>query len=81
MTRSWFRLLIVFLLVTLAGLYLGVRHHSSWLAFSVGAISAVVTFISIAVVGNKLLAIVGIAGLIAASILNVWLRMRQRAGA
>ena len=70
-------LLVVFLLVTLIGLYLGVRHHGSWLAFSVGAISATLTFVTIFVAFNKLLAGVGIAGLIVASILNVWLRARR----
>ncbi|HEU5246013.1 MAG TPA: MerC domain-containing protein [Candidatus Udaeobacter sp.] len=68
-------LLVVFLLVTLIGLYLGIRHHCSWLAFVVGAISAIVIFIAVGMVRNELLAIVGIAGLIVASILNVWLRM------
>lgn len=68
-------LLVIFLLVTLIGLYLGIKHHCSWLAFVVGAISAIVIFIAVGVVSNKLLAIVGIAGLIVASILNVWLRM------
>ncbi len=71
-------LLIVFLLVTLVGLYLGIRHHRSWLAFGVGAISAIVIFIAVAVVSNKLLAIIGIGGLIVASIVNVWLRMSRR---
>jgi mercuric ion transport protein len=68
-------LLVVFLLVTLIGLYLGIRHYCSWLAFAVGAISAIVIFIAVGVVSNKLLAILGIAGLIVASVLNVWLRM------
>jgi len=72
-------LLIVFLLLTLVGLYLGVRHHGSWAAFSVGVISAILTFVSIVIAFNKLLAAIGIAGLIVASILNVWLRMRQSA--
>jgi mercuric ion transport protein len=67
-------LLVVFLLVTLIGLYLGIRHHCSWLAFAMGATSAIVIFIAVGVVSNKLLAIVGIAGLIVASMLNVWLR-------
>ncbi len=71
-----FPLLAVFLLVTLGGLYFGVRHHGSWLAFIVGAVSAAVTFIFIALAANKLLAGIGIAGLIAASLLNVRLRMR-----
>jgi mercuric ion transport protein len=70
-------LLIVFLLLTLVGLYLGVRHHGSWAAFSIGAISAILTFVSIVIAFNKLVAAIGIAGLIFASILNVWLRMRQ----
>src|SRR6266851_4831022 len=69
-------LLVVFLIVTLGGLYLGVRHHGSWLAFVVGLISAASVFIFIFVAFNKLLAGIGIAGLIAASVLNVWLRMR-----
>lgn len=72
-------LLAVFLIVTLSGLYLGVRHHSSWLAFGLGVLSAVMTFVFIVIAFNRLLAAVGIAGLIVASILNVWLRMRQRA--
>jgi len=71
-------LLIVFLLVALAGLYLGVRHHGSWLAFTVGALSAAMTFVFIVIAFNKLLAAVGIAGLIVSSLLNVWSRMRQR---
>jgi mercuric ion transport protein len=72
-------LLAVFLIVTLAGLYLDIRHHGSWLAFTVGALSAVMTFVFIVIAFNKPLAIVSIAGLIISSLLNVWLRMRQRA--
>jgi mercuric ion transport protein len=71
-------LLGISLLVTLAGLYLGVRHHGSWLAFITGAASAVALFIFMAVTMNKLLAYISIAGLVAASFLNVWLRMRRR---
>jgi mercuric ion transport protein len=70
-------LLIVFLLLTLVGLYLGVRHHGSWAAFSIGAISAILTFVSIVIAFNKLVAAIGIAGLIVASILNVCVRARQ----
>jgi mercuric ion transport protein len=72
-------LLALFLIVTLAGLFLGVRHHKRWLPFVVGAASAMLLFVSIVVARNKSLAYLGLAGLIAASILNVWLRMRQRA--
>jgi mercuric ion transport protein len=64
-------LLIVFLLMTLAGLYLGVRHHGSWLAFVIGLVSAASVFIFIYVAFNKVLAGVGIAGLVIASLLNV----------
>jgi mercuric ion transport protein len=72
-------LLALFLIVTLAGLFLGVRHHKRWLAFVIAAVSAMLLFVSIVVAFNKPLAYLGLAGLIAASILNVWLRMRQRA--
>ena len=69
-------LLVVFLIVTLVGLYLGVRHHGSWLAFLVGLISAASVFIFIFVTFNKVLALIGVVGLIAAGVLNVCLRMR-----
>jgi len=69
-------LLVVFLVVTLGGVYLGVRHHGSWLAFVIGLISAVSVFIFIFLTFNKVLAAVGVAGLIVTSMLNVWLRMR-----
>src|SRR6266852_4906866 len=55
-------LLIIFLVVTLGGLYLGVRHHGSWLAFLVGLISAASVFIFIFVTFNKVLAAIGVAG-------------------
>ncbi len=77
-----FPLLAFFLIVTLAGLYLGIRHHGSWLAFTMGALSAVMTLVFIAIAFNKPLAIVGIAGLIVSSLLNVWLRAnRNKIGA
>lgn len=69
-------LLALFLLVTLAGLYLGVRHHGSWFPFVVGLISAASVFIFIFVAFNKVLAGIGIAGLVAASVINVWQRAR-----
>ena len=72
-----FPLLGVFLILTLSGLYLGVRHHKRWLAFVVGAVSAVVLFVSIVIAFNKLIAYLGVGGLIAASALNVWLRARR----
>lgn len=70
-------LLILFLLVTLGGLYLGVRHHGSWLALIVGTTSAIATFVSIAVAGSKMIAGIGIAGLVVAGVLNVWLQSKK----
>jgi mercuric ion transport protein len=70
-------LLGISLLVTLAGLYLGVRHHGSWLAFVIGAASALALFIFMTVAMNKVFAYISIAGVVAASFLNVWLRIRR----
>jgi mercuric ion transport protein len=70
-------LLGISLLVTLAGLYLGVRQHGSWLAFVIGAASALALFIFMTVAMNKVLAYASIAGVVAASFLNVWLRIRR----
>jgi len=68
-------LLAVSLLVALGGLYLGVRHHGSWLAFSVGAISAAALLVSIWF--SAVLTGIAIAGLVVATGLNIWLKARQ----
>ncbi len=70
-------MLLVFLAVTLAGLYFGTRHHHEPWALVLGVISAIATFVFIGVVQNRILAGVSIAGLVIASVLNVWLRTRQ----
>lgn len=70
-------LLIAFLAATLAGLYLGTRQHQRHWALVLGLLGAVVLFASVALVGSGLMAGIGIAALIAASMLNVWLRTRQ----
>ncbi len=70
-------LLGVSLLLAAAGLYLGVRHHGSWVAFAAGVVSAVGTFVFIAVATNKVLAYISIAGLVTASLLNIWLRVKR----
>lgn len=70
-------LLLVSLGASLVGLHFGVRHHGSWLAFGVGLASAASTFLFIFVWFNGLLAGAGVAGLVAASLLNVRLRMRS----
>lgn len=70
-------LLLIFLIITIAGLYLGTRHHHSPWALVIGVASAVVTFIFVMVWSNRVLAGIGIAGLVLAGILNVWFRTRQ----
>ncbi len=69
-------LLIVFLLVTLWGLYLGKSQHGSSIPFFVGLAGSALAALSIWS-GNGLLSGVGIAALVTASLLNVWFRMRQ----
>ena len=69
-------LLVLFLLVTLTGLYFGKHHHGSWVPFFVGVVGAALTIASIWF-ENGVLAGVGIAGLVVGSLYNVWLRMRQ----
>jgi mercuric ion transport protein len=70
-------LLVGFLITTLAGSFLGMRHHGNPWALILGAVSTLTTFVFIAVVFNQLLAGIVIAGLIAASFLNVLLRVRE----
>lgn len=70
-------LLIIFLLVTLAGLALGMREHHRAAAFVIGIIRAAGVFIFILVAFNKVLATVSVIGLVTASILNVMLRQRS----
>jgi|SRR5579883_2630625 mercuric ion transport protein len=71
-------LLIVFLLATIAGLWAGMRHHGSRLALVVGSASAAALIGFVFVWFNSVLAGLSIAGLVVASGLNVWLRVRQR---
>jgi mercuric ion transport protein len=72
-------LLVAFLLATVAGLYLGIRHHRRRAAFAIGVVGALVTLVGIAVAGSGALAAIGVALLIGASLLNVWLRARRPA--
>lgn len=66
-------LLAIFLLVTLGGLFIGIKHHGKWPALILGAVSAVATFVFIVFAFNKVGAGIGIAGLIASSLWNIWL--------
>ena len=68
---------IVFLLLAIFGLVLGMRHHGSPWALIVGILSAVTLYVFIYVSFNEVIAGLGIAGLVIASLLNVLLRQRQ----
>lgn len=70
-------LLVTFLIITLGGLYLGMRHHHEPWALILGGVSAIATLVFVALAPSNVLAGIGIAGLIGASILNVLLRSRQ----
>lgn len=64
-------MLIVFLALTLYGLYSGMRRHGRRHALSVGVVASLVLFTSIWF-GSSIGAGIGIAALIASSLLNVW---------
>lgn len=71
-------LLLVFLAVAVFGLYLGARHHREPWALILGGLSALlVVLVFTGMVPNIALAYVGMAGVVVASVLNVWLRARQ----
>ena len=70
-------MLIVFLVVAILGLALGLRHHGSPWAVILGILSAVTAYVFIYVSFNEVIAGLGIAGLVIASLLNVLLRQQQ----
>lgn len=71
-------LLLLFLAVTLLGLYLGTRHHHEPWALILGGLSALaIAVVFLGLVPSRIVAYVGMTGLVVASILNVWLRTRQ----
>jgi mercuric ion transport protein len=70
-------LLLLFLAVTLLGLYLGTRHHHEPWALILGGLSALaIAVVFLGLVPSRIVAYVGMTGLVIASILNVWLRTR-----
>ena len=73
-------LLAVFLLLTVAGLAMGLRHHHKSWALALGVFSAVALAIFILPVYNIYFASLSIVGLIAASILNVIFQQRFEKG-
>jgi mercuric ion transport protein len=73
-------LLLVFLLISLGGLWMGMKgHHRPW-ALALGAVSAAAILIFILALPNGALAALGVVGLIVASGLNVWFRAQQMWG-
>ena len=68
-------LLAIFLVVTIFGLYAGMRHHGQPWAFVLGLISAVITFVFIFI--NTIVAYFGLASLVVSGFLNIWLKPRQ----
>ncbi len=70
-------LLAIFLVITLGGLYAGMRHHRQPWALGLGLLSALVLFAFLFI--NTAIAYVGLVGLIVAGGLNIYLA-RQRKG-
>lgn len=70
-------LMVVFLLVAILGLALGMRHHGRPWALILAILSAVTLYMSIYVSFNDVTAGLSVAGLVIASLLNVFLRRRQ----
>ena len=70
-------MLIVFLLLSVFGLVLGMRHHGSPWALIIGVLGAVTAYVFRYVFSNSLLAWLGIACLVIASLMNVFLRRRR----
>lgn len=68
-------MLVAFLALTLYGLYQGMRRHGRRQALGVGVVASLVLFASIWF-GSSIAAGIGIAVLIACSLLNVWFAAR-----
>ncbi len=67
-------LLLVFLLLGAGGLVLSFRRHHRWLALILHIASGIVVFVFTFVAMNRALIWVGIAGLIAAAVVDFFLR-------
>lgn len=67
-------LLGIFLVMTVWGLYSGMRRHGQPWALLLGAISSLILFVFLFV--NPMIAYLGVAGLMAAGLLNMRFRIR-----
>jgi len=63
-----------FLLIAILGLALGMRHHGSLSAAIIEVLGVVTVYGSINTFCNNALAVIGIVGLVIASLVNVFLR-------
>ena len=71
-------LLVLFLIFTLIGLFLGMQHHRYPWAFILGVLSAVIIFFFITISFNKTFVIIGIAGLVVSSLVNFLFQIKRR---
>lgn len=71
-------LLAIFLVITLVGLFFGMRRQGNPWAFILGIVSAIITFFFIAIIFNKILAIIGVGGLILSSLLNFLFQIKKK---
>ena len=69
-------LLGIFLVITLWGLYFGMPRHGQPWALLLAAISSLILFVFLFI--NPIIAYLGIAGLIAAGLLNIRFRIRSQ---
>lgn len=69
-------LLGIFLVMTLWGLYSGMRRHGQPWALLLGAISSVILFVFLFI--NPIIAYLGVVGLIVAGLLNIIFRIRYQ---
>lgn len=70
-------LLVVFLALALYGFYRGYQTHRKPGAVMLGGASAVALLVFLLVFFSRPLAYLSIAGLVTASVLNVWLRLQK----
>ncbi len=71
-------LLVLFLVITLLGLFFGMKDHRRPWAFIIGILSAIIIFFFIAIRFNKTFVIIGIIFLVIASLMNLLFQIKKR---
>ena len=69
-------LLGIFLVITLWGLFSGIRHHGKPQAFWIGLMSSFILFVFLFI--NPIISYVGVVGLIVAVVLNIVFRINDQ---